>query len=314
MGYSCKRSNPISGLPGKIICHRIYSNEYCVYENSNRPIHCFAKKNDEDITYSSFKWLNNKNGLLGGALYYSGTSRPDSRCDIMEFDSIGNPMRVIYHAEDGEMAWPEFPSWDDGYLLMNTHHLADWKKQPFEELMPMLTLKVLDMKTGAVLHTIDSIGRPPSFLMHESPWLHDGHRFLWSISQAPRLIAEGQDVFSHDSTGNGVYMYDMRLGRSALLLPGARLPIVSATGNFLAYIKDNELRVLDVDRNVDRSVFIFEKSEDVRDLHWTPDGRFIFAGSVEGRDDPYERLIDVHTGKDVPVEGIGMTSGSYSWK
>ncbi len=311
---ACNGINAPLNLPGKIICHRIYSKYHCIYVNGIIQKDRIIEKDDGEIINTGYSWLNSKNVLLGGALYYSGTSRPDSRCDILEFDSVGMPLRVIYHAEDGEIAWPEFTSWNDGLLLMTTHHLKDPKKQPFEGLMPMLTLKVLDMNTGAILHTIDSIGRPPSYQMHESPWLHDGQRFFWSIANAPRLIAQGKDVFPHRPTGAGVYMYDMRLGRSSLFLPGARLPVVSAVGNFLAYIKDNELRVLDIDNDVDRLLFVFENSENVATIHWSPDGRFIFAGSVEGDGDPDEILIDVHSGKDMPVEGIGMTSGSYSWK
>lgn len=128
MGYSCKKSDVTSALVGKIICHRIYAKYHCIYVNGIIQKDRIIEKDDGEIIYTGYSWLNSKNVLLGGALYYSGTSRPDSRCDILEFDSVGMPLRVIYHAEDGEIAWPEFTSWNDGLLLMTTHHLKDPKK------------------------------------------------------------------------------------------------------------------------------------------------------------------------------------------
>ena len=307
------RENGIS-LPGKIICRRIYEKRYCIFQDSNVATRCFDPYHDGSVEYIARRWWNTKGGLLGEALHFLGTSRPDQRSDIVDFDSTGKPLKVLYAASEGEYAWVEFPSWDDTYLLFTTHHRGDPKKQPFEALMPMVTLRILDLRTGEVIQTLDSIGRPPSYKMCESPWLHDGHRFVYSISQGPRLIDQRGDVFARDSSSDGVYMYDMRLGRSVLLLPRAERPAVSAVGNQLAYVKEHVLHVRDVDSGADRSVFTFSDKQDVLRIHWTPDGRYIFVGSAENGEEPEERLIDVATGKDLSVNGVGMSRGSYSWK
>lgn len=310
---TCIYEDAPSGMSGLIIVNFYGSDEYCIHEDSALPSLCFANRKDGVVTYGGYTWLRTTKSLLGTAHHHLGTSRSDLRCDIMEFDSLGSPKRLIYQAEDREIAWPEFASWDDRFLLFTTHHLLDPSKHPFEALTPMLTLKVMDMKSGEVLQVIDSIGRPPSYQMCESPWFHDGQRFVWSVSRAPKLIDDDGDIFPHDASGNGVYVFDMRTRTSSLILPGAEQASVSPTRDILAFLKGKELRVLDLDGSIDRLLFTFTDVEDVRTIHWSPDGKAVFVGSVEQRRTK-ERLIDIETGEEMPFNGIGLTNANYSWK
>ncbi|HQV75492.1 MAG TPA: hypothetical protein PLE78_08370 [Flavobacteriales bacterium] len=312
-GFTCGQATIDKVLQGLIVLDKYQSTEICIYQDSIHPYACFSEKGNDNLHYGGFTWLYTSKTLMGQALYNSGGHYSDVRCDLMEFDSLGEPKRVLYKAIGGELAWTEFSSWDDKFVLFTTHHLPDPSVQPFEGLMPMLALKVLDMTSGAVVHIIDSIGRPPSYQMNESPWLHDGHRFVWSIRHTTRLIDDDGDLFQHGSGRNGIHMFDMRAGTVTLLVEGAKMAVVSPIKDILAYIKENKLCVFDMESSTETILFTFGESEQIRTVHWSPDGSAIFVGSAKSHSIK-ERLIDVQTGKELPFTSIGMTNGTYSWK
>lgn len=313
MSFTCGQATIDQVLPGLIILDKYRSTEICIYQDSIQPYACFSEKGNDNLQYGGFTWLHTSNTLMGHALYNSGGYYADVSCDLMEFDSLGEPKRVLYKAIGGELAWSEFSSWDDKFVLFTTHHLPDPSIQPFEGLMPMLALKVLDMTSGEVVHIIDSIGRPPSYQMNESPWLHDGHRFVWSIRHATKLIDDHGDIFPRGKSDNGVHIFDMRTGTVTLLIEEAEMAVVSPLRNVLAYVKKNKLCLFDMENSNETILFSFGASEQIHTAHWSPDGSAIFVGCAKNRSIK-ERLIDVQTGQELPFTSIGMTTGTYSWK
>jgi hypothetical protein len=131
-------------LPGKIAVSNLMTNEYSIYINSEEPKFIKLSKR-RDVEYSGVDWLNTNDAFIGTE-GINGSSSMDYRCNIVEFDTSGQMTARIYESEKGELAWPEYPSRDDRYLVFTTHRIVDPTVYPFEGLTPMLSLAIMDLK------------------------------------------------------------------------------------------------------------------------------------------------------------------------
>jgi hypothetical protein len=316
---SCDMKNEVVILPGKIVVSKSVDHEYSVYVNSDTPTSSFKLPKDKVVEYSGVDWLNTRDAFIGTESINGLTAR-EYRCNIVEFDMSGRMSERIYEAETGELAWPEYSSWDDKYLVFTTHRYMDPKIYPFEGLMPMLSLVIMNLEQKKVVAKIDSIGRSPNFIIDESPWLQDGYRFVYSIDNGTklRLVDEAKPMNSAEST-EGIYLFDVSSGEGKLLISGGRSAIASPTNNQIAYEKENSIRIIDLISNTEKIIYKYSSKEKLSSKHWTPDGKYIYlAYSYHwGLGDLFttgEKLIDVSSGKEKPFKKIGHGFESYTWK
>lgn len=307
-------------LPGKIVVSNSQTHEYFIYADSDIPKSSFKFKKDKDADYSCWQWLNTKDAFLGTECI-DGLTPMEYRCNIVEFDLSGKITGRIYEAEKGELAAPRNSSWDDKYLLFTIKRKADPVKYPFEGLAPMVSLAVMDLERKKVVAKLDSAGRFPNLWIQESPWLHEGYQFVYSIYSGVKFKLEGQEeLINPVETTEGIYLFDVPTGERKLLVAGGHSAMVSPTSNQIAYEKDNSLRVLDLKTNKEKIIYKHGPKEGLRGTHWTPDGKFIyFAYTRQSRitdilNDNGEKLIDASTGKEKPFKKIGHGFQTYTWK
>jgi len=317
--YSCNIMDSGKALPGKILVSKSQEHEYFIYENSDISKSSFKLRYDKEAKYSGLTWLNMKDAFVGTE-GISGLTMMEYRCNIVEFDLSGKVSERIYEAEKGELAWPWYSSRDDKYLIFTTHREVDPKIYPFEGLTPMLSLVIMNLEQKKVIVKIDSIGRFPNFKIEESPWLHEGYRFIYSIDGGTKLKLQGEEkLINPVETPEGVYTFDVTSGERKLLVPGGRSAIASPISNQIAYEKDNSIKVLDLKTNKEKTLYKYSSKEKLRGKHWTPDGKYIyFAYTYQwGIGDMFntgEKLIEVSTGKEKPFKKIGHGFTSYTWK
>ncbi len=316
--HSCNMMNSGVTLPGKIVVSNSQGHEYFIYMNSDIP-KSFKLRYDNEVKYSGVDWLNTKDAFVGTE-GISGLTNMEYRCNIVQFDLLGKITGRIYEAEKGELAWPKYSSRDDKYLIFTTHRQADPKKYPFEGLTPMLSLVVMDIEQRNVIIKIDSIGRSPNLKIEESPWLHEGYRFVYSIDGGTKLKLEGkEELINPVESPEGIYLFDVPTGERKLLVPGGHSAIASPTSNKIAYEKDNSIRVLDLSTNEEKVIYKHGSKEKLRGTHWTPDGKSIYFAYTYnwGLSDLFhtgEKLIDVSTGKEIAFKKIGHGFNPYTWK
>jgi hypothetical protein len=185
----------------------------------------------------------------------------------------------------------------------------------------MVSLAVMDLEQKKVVAKMDSVGRFPNLRVEESPWLHEGYQFVYSIDGGTKLKLEGEDkLINPVEEPEGVYIYDVLSGEHKLLIPRGRSAIVSPTSNQIAYEKDNSVMVLDLGTNKTKTIYKYGEKERLRGKHWTPDGKFIYfaytdySAITDILNDNGEKLIDASTGKEKPFKKIGHGFESYSWK
>jgi hypothetical protein len=318
--HSCNMINSGDPLPGKIVVSKTQEHEYVIYMNSDIPKSSFKLRDDNEVSYSWVEWLNTKDAFIGTE-GIPGLTRMEYRNNIVQFDLSGKVTDRIYEAEKGELASPRNSSWDDKYLLFTIEREADPIKHPFEGLAPMVSLAVMDLERKKVVVKLDSVGRFPNLRIEESPWLHGGYQFVYSISSGVKFKLEGQEGFINPvESPEGIYLFDVLSGERKLLVPGGRSAIVSPTSNQIAYKKDNSLRVLDLKTNKEKIIYTHSSKEFLRGTHWTPDGKSIYfaytrqSGITDILDDNGEKLIEVSTGKEKPFKSIGHGFHPYTWK
>lgn len=318
--HSCNMINSGDPLPGKIVVKKLQEPEYLIYVDSDSPKSSFKLRDDNEVSYSGMVWLNTKDAFVGTE-GIPGLTRMEYRCNIVQFDLSGKITGRIYEAEKGELAAPRNSAWDDKYLLFIIQKEADPVKYPFDGLTSMVSLSVMDLEQKKVVVKIDSVGRYPNLQIEESPWLHEGYQFVYSIYGGVKFKLEGQEelinpVESHE----GIYLFDVLTGEHKLLVPDGHSAIVSPISEQIAYIKNNSLRVLDLKTNKEKIIYKVSSNERLSGTHWTPDGKSIyFAYTLQsGINDILkvngEKLIDTSTGKERPFKKIGHGFYTYTWK
>jgi hypothetical protein len=307
-------------LPGKIVVSKSQEHEYLIYMYSDIPKSSFKLRDDNEVSYSWVKWLNTKDAFIGTE-GIPGITPMEYRNNIVQFDLSGKITDRIYEAEKGELAAPRNSSWDDKYLLFTIERLADPIKYPFEGLASMVSLAVMDLEQKKVIVKVDSAGRFPNLWIAESPWLHEGYQFVYSIYGGVKFKLEGQgELINPVESPEGIYLFDVLTGEHKLLVPGGHSAIASPTSNKIAYEKDNSIRVLDLNTNEEKIVYKHSPKEKLLDTHWTPDGKSIYfaytysLGITDILNDNGERLIDASTGKEKSFKKIGHGFYPYSWK
>lgn len=318
--YSCNMINSGDPLPGKIVVSKSQEREYFIYVDSDIPKSSFKLRDDNVVSYSGMDWLNTKDAFVGTE-GIPGLTRMEYRCNIVQFDLSGKITDRIYEAEKGELAWPRNSSWDDKYLLFMIQREADPVKYPFEGLAPMVSLAVMDLEQKKVIVKVDSVGRFPNLWIAESPWLHEGYQFVYSIYGGTKFKLEGQEeLINPVETTEGIYLFDVLSGEHKLLVLGGHSAIASPTSNIIAYEKENSIRVLDLNTNEEKIIYKHSPKEKLRGTHWTPDGMSIYFaytyywGIADELKSNGEKLIDASTGKEEPFKKIGHGFESYTWK
>jgi hypothetical protein len=307
-------------LPGKIVVSHPQGHEYFIYVDSDIPKSSFKLTYDNGVQYSWVQWLNTKNSFVGTE-GVAGLTGMEYRCNIVQFDLSGKIRDRIYEAEKGELASPRNSSWDDKYLLFAIEREADPTKYPFEGLAPMVSLVVMDLEQKKVVVKLDSVGRFPNLRIEESPWLHEGYQFVYSIYGGTKFKLEGQEEpINKVENTEGIYLFDVLTGERKLLVPGGRSAIASPTSNRIAYEEDDSIIVLDLKTNKEKIIYTHSPTEKLRGTHWTPDGKYIYFaytyswGVADMLSSNGEKLIEVSTGKEKSFKKIGHGFESYTWK
>ena len=299
-------------MPGKIAIESM--DHVCrIYENSDTVHSAFEIRDDRDVHYGDFSWLNTKDSLVGSE-FFSGSAEGDKKANIAMFDIKGNILERMYESEKGVIAGLPFSSRNDRRLLFVIEKAGDSKKNPLEGLMRMNSIAVMDLQKKQVINMFENVGIMPSFEIDESPWLFDETRFVYSYTRP-----EGKE---NDKTydSSGVYICDIGKDQKRLLIPDGHYAICSPTSLDIAFIRGRSIWVMDLQTNKETMIYQGGRNERFRNMHWTPDGQsiylayfddYIFSFFTSG-----EKLIETSTKKDIPFKKIelGFKLYSYTWK
>lgn len=313
---SCGMKEEINLLPGKIAITS--NNHVCsIYDNADSVRFKFNVKSNEDVHYGGFTWLNGKDSFAGSE-YIPGKAREEYKGNIALFDLNGKIIERIYESQMGEIADGAFSSKNDKYLLFTIQRVGDLNINPLEGLMRMNSIIIMDFEKKEVIRALENLGRSPNFNIHESPWIFDENRFIFSISNENKIVAQGKDMTSVENDSAGIYMYDLVTDQKKMIAPGGRFGIASPVAPEIAYIKDQSVWVMNLNDSSTKMIYKAGRKEKLSNIHWTPDGKCIYlvcfinyGFNLVSSD---EKLIDVNTKKDLRFKKIKHGYYSYTWK
>jgi hypothetical protein len=295
-------------LPGKIVVKRT-TGECEIYEGSITPVKRFKLKQDASVDYSGLHWANRSDTFFGTESIDSG-ARKDYKSNVVKFDLSGNLISRIYESEKGQIVGFTYPSRSDKWLLFTSEKVGDLNENPLEGLMRMQSIFTFDLSSNKVVDTLSDVGYSPFFQIHENPWLYDETGFIYTLVED-----DGQE---NDQKVAGVYRHNLFEPGSKLIVANGRYAVASQTSNKIAYIKNKSIFVMSLDDNIEKEIYATAFNEGLRDMHWTPDGRYIYL--VYSRNYVFnlfttgEKLIDSLTGDELEIEGIRHGSLMYSWR
>ncbi|HMK25422.1 MAG TPA: hypothetical protein VK483_05270 [Chitinophagaceae bacterium] len=309
-----KGKNTLS-LPGKIAVN--LEDSFFIYDNSSMSKIKFKIKNDEKISYAGFNWINKGNNFIG-VEYLQTPATGINQGNVVCFDLSGNIVKRVYESLDGEIAEDAYLSRNDKRLLFTTIRKGNANINPLEGLNPVLSLVIMDFNKKEVIEKIKNVGTSLSFELHESPWLFDENRFIYSISGEKKITVEGINADSPQKDELGIYVYDLTVNQKKMLIPEARFGICSPVDLHVSYIKGQSVWVIDLKDNSTKNVFQVGPKDRIGNIHWTPDGKYIYIAYINYSNptgpEPEEKLIEVRTSKEVFFEKIEHGFHSYSWK
>jgi hypothetical protein len=304
-------------LPGKIAFRNVMDSVYTVYENSDTAKLRLKVRNDKQARYRGFTWLNTKDCFLGTE-YIPSEIREDNKGNVAIFDLSGKLIERIYETRNGENVGFTYPSRSDKRLLFIIDTVGDLSINPLEGLMRMESIIIMDFQQKTVIKKILNVGIIPSFDICESPWLYDENRFVYSLAAGVDIKLKGESVSPQQERPPGIYLYNVLTGKEELIIPNGSCAIASPTSNQIAFIKEQAVMVMDLTDNSSKVIYKIGSKETVKNIHWTPDGKFIYFVHTNYYIFNFftsgEKLIEISTGKNIPFKKIGQGFGYYTWK
>lgn len=303
-------------LPGKLVVVDIQQDSGVIYDNSNIGKVRFKIGRFNDTAFSGRSWMHTSDYLVASE-NIKVKNRGIIKANLVKLNINNNFIGHIYEASEGELAAGAYFTQDDRLLLFTITKPGDREKNPLEGLMRMNSLFIMDFKSREIIKKIDNVGITPIFSLEESPWLYDGSGFIYSINYESGIA--GRYELNEKKAAAGIYIYNISEDKKKLLIPEAYFGICSPVDLKIAYKKGQSVYYFNLKDNSTRLVYKAGKKEKLRDIHWTPDGKYIYIAFFNYHlsdilFDSGEKLIEVETGKEVAFKRINHGFQSYSWK
>jgi hypothetical protein len=309
-------SEPEIILPGKIIQRRTQENRFLIYDNSNISKKEFEIGKSNESRYSGHSWMNTMDNFVATE-YIREKDGPTIKGHLIKTDINNKFLEYIYKVNDGEYAAGAYFSNNDSLLLFTMTKKGDKKVNPLEGLIRMESIYVMSYYNREIIKKIDNIGSSPSFSLNESPWIYDGTAFIYSINY-DNVIAHSDELTKRE-TKSGIYIYSFADDQLKLLIPDGNFGICSPVDYIIAYKLGNSIFCYNLNDNTKHLVYSGKSKEKIVNIHWTPDGKYIYVASYIFRLGEYDfessqKLIEVETGKEISFKKINHGFNSYSWK
>jgi len=305
-------------LPGKIAVSPLGRNVYVVYNNSDLKSAEIKLKTDKQVWNDALMWLHKDDSFVGVEGFKKETGGT-IKSNVVRFNLTGTIVDKIYDSRDGEIVGLAYPSRNDKYLLFTSERIGDPKVNPLEGLNAKQSFVILDFERKEVIKRLENIGSSLNIDLHESPWLYDEDSFIYTISNERKVSLEGTDINPIRDSSRGVYLYDLKTDAKKLLVPEARFGICSPVNGQIAYILDKSIWIQNINDGSKKSIYQAGSKEKITNLHWTPDGKYIYLAYYKNPGSEWfsssdEKLIEISSGKEISFNKIGQGFNAYTWK
>jgi WD40 repeat protein len=296
-------------LPGKIA---VSINDTCfIYDNADTVNKKFKIRNDSQIEYTYYGWLNEADSFIG-IEYFKNPREHITQGNIVSFDLSGNIFDRIYESKYNEIAGAPSLSTYDSLLLFTIIKKGDVKQDPFAGFNADKIIIIMDFKKREIIRRIE--GFTVDLEESHSPWIFGETHFLFTIPKDRKILLGNNRVNKPPVYKPGVYLYDLSTDQKTLVIPDATNAISCPVDKRFCYIKDQSVYVRDLKDNSEKILYTWNQGN-IPHLNWSPDGKFIYMLCYDHNlHGSQEKLIESSTGKEIPFKKIHHGFYLYAWK
>lgn len=312
---SCQMNSQNVKLEGKIATKRINSDTCTIYSGAETM--SFKLPNSKGFEYDIICWLNKKDVFIGVENQQS-SQRATTNSNLVLVDTKGVLIERIHESSAGEFVGLAYPSLTDSFLLVTTRY--DNKEYADNIFYAPITLNVIDFNKRKIITRIDNLCPRINFEMVESPWSPDEKYFVYSVFDKRKMSTEGENEKIRFKPEDGIYIYSIDNKEHKRIINRGHYAIWSPKGDYIAYLIEDEVWLYNVIDSFNILLYQPELYERVKDIHWTPDGEYLFVTCPKyhlNKDMLFsynEKLINITEKKPVDFQKLDKGLNWYTWK
>ncbi len=312
---SCQMKSQDIKLEGKIAAKRINTDSCTIYAGNDMVN--FKLPNNKNLEYDIISWMNKKDVLIGIENYQS-PQRATIKSNIVLLDTKGQLIERVHESSSGEYVGVAFSSLSDTLLLFTTRY--DNKEHADDIFYAPVNINIADFNKRKVIKQIESFCPRVYFEMAESPWSPDEKHFVYSVSDKRKMKTEGEKEKIRLMPENGIYIYSIVRDEHQRITDYGHYAVWSPKGNYIAYLLEDEIWLYNLSDSVSTRLYKPELYERVKDIHWAPDGEYLFVTCPKYHHHQNmlysynEKLLNIPEGKPVNFQKINKGLCWYTWK
>jgi hypothetical protein len=314
---ACSQNNSQEyALTGKILIREIPSGQgkNYIYENNVR--NKLELPNSSEKEYSELRWLNKEDSFIGVEniqLHYKTT-----HSNLVLLDTFGNVIKDVITTQKGQYIGAPYVSPNDSLLLFITEVESE-NQSRLDLFKRPVTINVINFKTQALVKQIPNVCDNIKFDIQESPWSYDENSFVYSVVNDREIIEKGKPIPIKLQSKDGVYIYDLKKGSHKKISEKGRCAVWSPKGEIIAFISDNKVWLHGVETGKNELLYEAEKNEQLKVIHWTPDGEYLFVVCPKYYGNNFnmkhnEKLIEIKGKREVDFVKPNIGLNNFSWK
>jgi len=314
---ACKSEGQNHKLSGKIVVCELPSTEgKCYIINDDVKKEFFLPKTKER-EYDLQSWLNKKDVLIGIERNKS-QSRKTTHSNLVLLDTLGNIIERLIETEEGQYIGLAYPSSNDSLLLFTTE--VETKEMGALELFNRpVSINVINFKSRAIIKQMPNICSNINFDIHESPWSPDEDKFVYSIRSDRKVVEAGKSGMIYLQPEDGVYIYNIKQDSFTRIAEKGFYAVWSPKGDNIAFLNDNKIWLYKTLSKSIELLYVAEKQEQLKIIHWTPDGDYLYVicpkyGGNNFNMQHNEKLIRVKDREEVSFVKPNIGLNVFTWK
>jgi hypothetical protein len=196
---------------------------------------------------------------------------------IIKLDFKGNIIDTIYRALDNEDITSYMLSTNDNLLVIRSNDYHEWLKSsrsditmftpPFDSTKYQIDYKIINVATKEIVKqfNLESTFSIPDF--NENSW----------APNSDKILVTSKDINSYpDRKTDKIYIYDLSANFFTLVDTGYNAIWCPIDENRIAYQKEKNLFLYNIEKNSRILIKTLGEKENIREIRWTPDGKYIY--------------------------------------
>lgn len=233
---------------------------------------------DKNKSYSGLI-LNNRADNFLVVEYSENKSGRTVEGDIVAFNIHGDSINKVFDSKTGELAGNLCLSKNDTKLLFTLKNDYFKPSDPLGQFNRPVNILIMDFKTRAIVRKLDTVGMSLNVWINEAPWLSNENSFIYDFRTDRNVKMYNDTSEERRIKQAGIYLYDINLDKTSLLIPDGYSGVVSPLEDKIAYLKDKGIYVYNVSTKASELLYSLNNNEKTAFVNWTPNGDYIYYES-----------------------------------